>query len=126
MSSSRLINEEAQPESTAGARVGQHQHRQEQEEGDDDEAGDGGQFERKVGDGCAGDGSHMFVFTNEKAGMKGMKADEKERANRIIYEMSKNSSYFRQAEQQDKKVDAKVSPPYSTVSIFCLKKFGDK
>lgn len=52
------------------------------------------------------DGSHMFVFTNEKAGMKSV---DKERANRIIYEMSKNSSYFKQAELQDKKVDVKVS-----------------
>lgn len=51
------------------------------------------------------DGSHMFVFTNEKAGMKSV---DKERANRIIYETSKNSSYYKQAELQDKKVDAKV------------------
>lgn len=55
-----------------------------------------------------GNGSHMFVFTNEKSGMKEMKSEEKERTNRIIYEMSKNSSYFKQAEMQDKKVDAKV------------------
>lgn len=52
------------------------------------------------------DGAHMFVFTNEKAGMKSV---DKEHANRIIYEMSKNSSYYKQAEIQDKKVDAKVS-----------------
>lgn len=64
------------------------------------------QREEDVG---VGNGSHMFVFTNEKAGMKQMKSEEKERANRIIYEMSKNSSYFKQAEMQDKKVDAKVS-----------------
>lgn len=56
--------------------------------------------------GVSSDGSHLFVFTNEKAGMKGV---DKERANRIIYEMSKNSSYFRQAELQDQKVDAKVN-----------------
>lgn len=53
------------------------------------------------------DGSHMFVFTNEKAGMKNV---DKERANRIIHEMSKNSSFYKQAEQQDKKVDVKVRP----------------
>lgn len=51
------------------------------------------------------DGSHLFVFTNAKAGMKDV---DKERANRIIYEMSKNSSYFKQAERQDHKLDAKV------------------
>lgn len=55
--------------------------------------------------GVSSDGSHLFVFTNEKAGMKSV---DKERANRIIYEMSKNSSYFKQAELQDQKVDAKV------------------
>lgn len=55
--------------------------------------------------GMSSDGSHMFVFTNEKAGMKSV---DKERANRIIYEMSKNSSYFKQAELQDQKVDVKV------------------
>lgn len=55
--------------------------------------------------GVSSDGSHLFVFTNEKAGMKSV---NKERANRIIYEMSKNSSYFRHAELQDHKVDGKV------------------
>lgn len=55
--------------------------------------------------GLSSDGSHMFVFTNEKAGMKSV---DKERANRIIYEMSKNSSYFKQAELQDQRVDVKV------------------
>ena len=58
--------------------------------------------------GRSSDGSHMFVFTNEKAGMKSV---DKERANRIIYEMSKNSSYFKQAELQDQKVDVKVRCP---------------
>lgn len=56
------------------------------------------------------DGSHMFVFTNEKAGMENV---DKERANRIIHEMSKNSSFYKQAEQQDKKVDVKVRTPCS-------------
>ena len=55
--------------------------------------------------GLSSDGSHMFVFTNEKAGMKSI---DKERANRIIYEMSKNSPYFKQAELQDRKLDVKV------------------
>lgn len=47
----------------------------------------------------------MFVFSNAKAGMQGI---DKEKVNRVIYEMSKNSSYFRQAQLQDKKVDSKV------------------
>lgn len=58
-------------------------------------------------DGDCKDGSHLFVFTNDKAGMKRTSVD-KERTNRIIYEMSKNSLYFKQAELQDQKVDAKV------------------
>ncbi|CAM9271352.1 unnamed protein product, partial [Choristocarpus tenellus] len=52
-----------------------------------------------------GDGSHMFVFTNAKAGMEKV---DKERANRIIYDMSKGSSFFKQAEVMDKKLDTKV------------------
>lgn len=47
----------------------------------------------------------MFVFSNEKSGMKGV---DREQVNRVIYEMSKNSSYFKQAQLQDKKVDSKV------------------
>lgn len=50
-------------------------------------------------------GSHMFVFSNSKAGMKDV---DKEKVNRVIYEMSKNSSYFKQAQLQDKKLDLKV------------------
>lgn len=50
-------------------------------------------------------GAHMFVFTNAKSGMKNV---DKERVNRIIYEMSKNSSYFKQAQLQDDKLDSKV------------------
>lgn len=47
----------------------------------------------------------MFVFSNAKAGMQGV---DKDKVNRVIYEMSKNSSYFKQAQLQDKKVDGKV------------------
>lgn len=53
----------------------------------------------------AGDGAHMFVFSNAKAGMQGV---DKQAVNRVIYEMSKKSSYFKQAQLQDKKVDSKV------------------
>lgn len=49
--------------------------------------------------------AHMFVFSNNKAGMGSV---DKERVNRIIYEMSKNSSYFKQAKLQDDKLDQKV------------------
>lgn len=52
----------------------------------------------------------MFVFSNAKAGMKDV---DKEKVNRVIYEMSKNSSYFKQAQLQDKKVDSKVNPKTS-------------
>ncbi|CAM9252913.1 unnamed protein product [Ectocarpus fasciculatus] len=50
--------------------------------------------------------AHMFVFSNNKAGMGSV---DKERVNRIIYEMSKNSSYFKQAKLQDDKLDQKVA-----------------
>lgn len=49
--------------------------------------------------------AHLFVFSNSKAGMKNV---DKERVNRVIYEMSKNSSYFKQAQLQDQKLDGKV------------------
>eukprot|EP00752_Nemacystus_decipiens_P001960 g1886.t1 len=51
-------------------------------------------------------GAHMFVFSNAKSGMQGV---DKDKVNRVIYEMSKNSSYFKQAQLQDKKVDSKVA-----------------
>lgn len=51
------------------------------------------------------DNAHLFVFSNSKAGMKSV---DKERVNRVIYEMSKNSSYFKQAKLQDQKLDSKV------------------
>jgi len=51
--------------------------------------------------------SHLFSFSGlNKAGMDGCDKDTQER---IIYEMSKNSSYFKQAERQDKQTDAKIS-----------------
>lgn len=53
----------------------------------------------------AGRSHDMFVFSNSKAGMQGV---DKEKVNRVIYEMSKNSSYFKQAQLQDKKTDSKV------------------
>lgn len=43
----------------------------------------------------AGDGSfksHLFVFTNAKAGMGSV---DKEKVNRVVYEMSKDSKYFK-------------------------------
>lgn len=68
-------------------------------------SGGGGSGCQPEVNGMSSDGSHLFVFTNEKAGMESV---DKDRANRIIYEMSKNSSYFKQAELQDQKVDVKV------------------
>ncbi|CAM9394134.1 unnamed protein product [Scytosiphon promiscuus] len=50
--------------------------------------------------------AHLFVFSNSKAGMKNV---DKERVNRVIYEMSKNSSFFKQAQRQDQKLDSKVA-----------------
>jgi hypothetical protein len=77
--------------------------------------------------------AHLFVFTNDKAGMTGV---DKEHTNRVIYEvrgypcvtplcslahialidcltvchlqMSKGSRYFKHAEKQDGKVDQKM------------------
>lgn len=62
----------------------------------------------------------MFVFSNAKSGMQGV---DKEKVNRVIYEMSKNSSYFKQAQLQDKKVDSKVRSrlemPFEIYSRIC-------
>jgi DNA polymerase kappa len=50
--------------------------------------------------------AHLFVFSGtNKAGMDGC---DKENQARVIYEMSKNSAYFKQAEKQDKITDSKV------------------
>lgn len=51
-------------------------------------------------------GNPEFVFSNAKAGMAGV---DKVKVNKIIYEMSKNSSYFKQAQLQDEKLNCKVS-----------------
>ena len=53
------------------------------------------------------DKSHLFVFTNDKAGMSGQQQD-KDHAARVIYEMSKGSRFIKHAEHQDGKVDVKM------------------
>ena len=51
--------------------------------------------------------AHLFVFSGTtKAGME--KCD-KERQARIIYEMSKNSAFYKRQVDQDEKVDKKVN-----------------
>ena len=52
------------------------------------------------------DHAHLFVFSgNNKAGMAGI---DKDKQAQIIYDSSKNSEYFKRAEQQDKKTQKKV------------------
>jgi hypothetical protein len=91
--------------------------------------------------------AHLFVFTNDKAGMTGV---DKEHTNRVIYEvccfccscltphchslqlltallychlqMSKGSRYFKHAEKQDGKVDQKMEVIGHTQTVV-LQKF---
>ena len=53
-------------------------------------------------------GPEMVFSNTNKAGMQGV---DKAKVNRVIYEMSKNSSYFKQAQLQDEKLDCKVTNP---------------
>ena len=50
------------------------------------------------------DHAHLFVFSANKAGMEG----DKEKQAKVIYEASKNSAFFKQAQAQDDKVNEKV------------------
>lgn len=66
--------------------------------------------EASAADGGAENGdyaAHLFVFTADKAGMA---AVDKERTNRIIYEMSKDSRFFRNAQRRDQQTDECVVP----------------
>lgn len=57
--------------------------------------------------------AHLFVFTNDKAGMQGL---PKERINQIIYEASKNSAFFARAQAQDAKTDAQIAAMKKTLA----------
>lgn len=51
-------------------------------------------------------GAHLFTFSGgHKAGMDGM---DKEKQAKVIYEMSKNTSYFKRAQEQNRKTVEKV------------------
>lgn len=49
------------------------------------------------GDGGGEAKSHLFVFTAHKAGM----AADRERVNRVVYEMSKDSAFYKNQERLD-------------------------
>ena len=51
--------------------------------------------------------SHLVVFTAHKAGMDGAKMDQ-EQANKLIYELSKDSQYFKNAKRRDAKLDIRI------------------
>lgn len=51
------------------------------------------------------DFAHLFVFANEKAGMQHVDTGH---VNQVIYEASKNSSHFREAQRRDAKTQAEV------------------
>mmetsp|Transcript_12235 Transcript_12235/g.14057 ORF Transcript_12235/g.14057 Transcript_12235/m.14057 type:complete len:238 (-) Transcript_12235:3-716(-) len=53
------------------------------------------------------DKAHLFHFTGWKAGTE-MEKERKERINKIIYEMSKDSQYFQQAQKNDEKTRKKI------------------
>ena len=49
--------------------------------------------------------AHLFVFTNDKAGMTSV---DKKRTNQVIYDMSKNSRYFQHAQKNDGKTSKRI------------------
>ncbi|GBG27876.1 DNA polymerase kappa [Hondaea fermentalgiana] len=51
------------------------------------------------------DFAHLFVFANEKAGMKKV---DKEHVNQIVFEMSKGSEHFKEAQRRDERTQAEV------------------
>ena len=51
--------------------------------------------------------AHLFSFSGaNKAGMESM---DKAHQAKVIYEMSKNSAFFKRAQMQDEKVEGKTS-----------------
>lgn len=50
-------------------------------------------------------GRELFVFTAQKAGMKDV---DKERVQKVVYDMSKDSKFFQNSMKQNQKVDAKI------------------
>jgi impB/mucB/samB family len=50
--------------------------------------------------------AHLFVFAG--ANKAGMEACDKEKQARVIYEMSKNSAYYKRQLEQDEKINKKV------------------
>mmetsp|Transcript_5286 Transcript_5286/g.8726 ORF Transcript_5286/g.8726 Transcript_5286/m.8726 type:complete len:916 (-) Transcript_5286:87-2834(-) len=64
--------------------------------------------------------AHYFVFSGDnKAGMHGY---EKKKQAQIIYDMSKNSSFFKQAEKQDEKRKDKISETKRKVDQYMASK----
>ncbi len=48
----------------------------------------------------------MQVFTNAKAGMVGV---DKEKVQKVVYEMSEGSAHFKNEERKQKQVEAKIA-----------------
>ena len=62
------------------------------------------------GDGaCGQDSAHLFVFTAWKAGTEKMSKRKKEEVNQTIYEMSKDSKYFKRAQANDQRTQDKIA-----------------
>lgn len=51
------------------------------------------------------DFAHLFVFANEKAGMTKV---DKDRVNQVVFEMSKGSEHFREAQRRDERTQIEV------------------
>lgn len=81
----------------------QHQHRGVGEERDTRQGQ--GQVRRPSPPPKVQDMNEMCVFVNEKAGMEQV---DKEKVNKIVYEMSKDSSYFKNQERKRKKLEASL------------------
>eukprot|EP00511_Aplanochytrium_stocchinoi_P005505 CAMPEP_0204823230 /NCGR_PEP_ID=MMETSP1346-20131115/1310_1 /ASSEMBLY_ACC=CAM_ASM_000771 /TAXON_ID=215587 /ORGANISM="Aplanochytrium stocchinoi, Strain GSBS06" /LENGTH=586 /DNA_ID=CAMNT_0051949787 /DNA_START=615 /DNA_END=2375 /DNA_ORIENTATION=- len=57
--------------------------------------------------GSGNENAHLFHFTGWKAGTE-MSATEKSKINQVIFEMSKDSKYFQQAQRNDEKTREKI------------------
>ncbi|KDO16001.1 hypothetical protein SPRG_18460, partial [Saprolegnia parasitica CBS 223.65] len=49
---------------------------------------------------------HLFVFANNKAGMDGV---DRSKVNETIYELSKDSAFFKNSLEKDAKTDARIA-----------------
>lgn len=83
----------------------------------DDGAAHGASGEAGAVPSTGADAAHLFVFTAWKAGTEKMSKRKKEEVNQTIYEMSKNSKYFKRAQENDQRTQEKIAAMRRKIAV---------